>query len=145
MNRAARVNMQNDLVPLDEQDRRLWNAELIAEGCALAVQALRTRQFGAYSLQAAISAVHAEAATSSDTDWLQIVGLYDALFRLEPSAIVALNRAVAIAMRDGPAAGLVLVNDLLQEESLQKYHLAHAAQADMYRRLTRYQELGKAQ
>jgi RNA polymerase sigma-70 factor (ECF subfamily) len=138
--RTARVNMQNDLVPLDEQDRRLWNAELIAEGCALAEQALRTRQFGAYSLQAAISAVHAEASTSADTDWLQIVGLYDALFRLEPSAIVALNRAVAIAMRDGPAAGLVLVNDLLQEESLQKYHLAHAAQADMYRRLARYQE-----
>lgn len=138
--RSTRINRQNDLVPLDEQDRTLWNAELIAEGCTLAVQALRTGQFGAYSLQAAIAAVHAEAPSSADTDWTQIVGLYDALFRMEPNPIVALNRAVAIAMRDGPATGLALVSDLLQEESLQKYHLAHAAQADMYRRLARYQE-----
>ncbi|MFC0349785.1 RNA polymerase sigma factor [Undibacterium danionis] len=131
---------QHELIPLDEQDRSLWNAEQIAEGCALAEQALRTRQFGVYSLQAAISAVHAEAESSAATDWTQIVGLYDALFRLEPTAIVALNHPVAIAMREGPTVGLHLVTALLQEESLQKYHLAHAAQADMYRRLARYQE-----
>ena len=113
---------------------------MIAEGCTLAEQALRTKKFGAYSLQAAISAVHAEAPTSADTDWAQIVGLYDALFRLEPSSIVALNRAVAVAMHDSPATGLALVNQLLEEESLQKYHLAYAAQADLYRRLARYQE-----
>lgn len=138
--RVARINMQDDLVPLDEQDRSLWNAALIAEGCNLAEQALRTKKFGTYSLQAAISAVHAEAPTSADTDWAQIVGLYDALFRLEPSSIVALNRAVAVAMHDSPATGLALVNQLLEEESLQKYHLAYAAQADLYRRLARYQE-----
>lgn len=137
--RVARINMQDDLVPLDEQDRSLWNSALIAEGCTLAEQALRTKKFGTYSLQAAISAVHAEAPTSADTDWAQIVGLYDALFRLEPSSIVALNRAVAVAMHDSPATGLALVNQLL-EESLQKYHLAYAAQADLYRRLARYQE-----
>ncbi|MBY0574510.1 MAG: RNA polymerase sigma factor [Undibacterium sp.] len=138
--RAARVNTQHDLIPLDEQDRSLWNAEKIAEGCALAEQALRTRLFGAYSLQAAISAVHAEASTAAVTDWPQIVGLYDALLRLESSSIIVLNRAVAIAMRDGPAAGLPLVTALLQDESLHNYHLAHAAQADMYRRLARNQE-----
>jgi len=130
----------HELIPLDEQDRSLWNAEQIAEGCALAEKALRTRQFGAYSLQAAISAVHAEAESSAATDWTQIIGLYDALFRVEPTAIVALNRAVAIAMREGPTVGLHLVTALLQDESLQKYHLAYAAQADMYRRLGRYQE-----
>lgn len=138
--RVARINLQDDLIPLDEQDRSLWNAALIAEGCTLAEQALRTKKFGAYSLQAAISAVHAEAPTSADTDWAQIVGLYDALFRLEPSSVIALNRAVAIAMHDSPATGLALVNQLLEEEFLQKYHLAYAAQADLYRRLARHQE-----
>lgn len=136
--RAARVNAAHDLVPLDEQDRALWNIDQIAEGCALAEQALRTQRFGAYSLQAAISAVHAEAPTSLATDWPQIVGLYDALLRLEPSPVVALNRAVAIAMCAGPAAGLPLVTALLQDESLRNYHLAHAAQGDLYRRLARY-------
>lgn len=136
--RAARVNGQGDLVPLDEQDRSLWNAGQIAEGCALAESALRSPGFGAYSLQAAISAVHAEAACAFATDWPQIVGLYDALLRLEPSPVVALNRAVAVAMRDGPDVGLALVTALLQHESLQNYHLAHAAQADMYRRLARH-------
>ena len=138
--RAARVNAQHNLVALDEQDRALWNAEQIAEGCTLAEQALRTRHFGAYSLQAAISAVHAEASTAQTTDWPQIVGLYDALLQREPSAIVALNRAVAIAMRDGPSVGLSLITALLQDESLHNYHLAHAAQADMFRRLARHQE-----
>lgn len=138
--RAARMNATYDLVPLDEQDRALWNAEQIAEGCALAEQALRTGRFGAYSLQAAISAVHAEAPTALATDWPQIVGLYDALLQLEANPVVALNRAVAIAMRDGPAAGLPLVNALLQDAPLRTYHLAHAAQADLYRRLARYPE-----
>ena len=136
--RAARMNAQQDLVPLDEQDRTLWNTTHIAEGCALAEQALRTGRFGAYSLQAAISAVHAEAPTAATTDWPQIVGLYDALLRLEASPVVALNRAVAVAMRDGPAAGLPLVTELLQDDSLRTYHLAHAAQAYLYRRLARY-------
>lgn len=138
--RAARVNAQHDLVPLDEQDRALWDADQITEGCALAEQALRTGQFGSYGLQAAISAVHAESPTAAATDWPQIVGLYDALLGLETSPVVALNRAVAIAMRDGPAVGLQLVTALLQDESLRNYHLAHAAQADLYRRLARYEE-----
>lgn len=138
--RAARMNATYDLIPLNEQDRALWNAEQIAEGCVLAEQALRTQRFGAYSLQAAISAVHAEAPTSVSTDWPQIVGLYDALLQLDPNPVVALNRAVAIAMRDGPAAALPLVNALLQDETLRNYHLAHAAQADLYRRLARYPE-----
>ncbi len=138
--RTARVSGENDLVPLDEQDRTLWNADHIAEGCALAEQALSTRHFGVYSLQAAISAVHAEAPTAAATDWPQIVGLYGVLLRLEPSPVVALNRAVAIAMRDGPSVGLPLVTALVQNESLRNYHLAHVAQADMYRRLARYEE-----
>ena len=138
--RTARVNEQQDLVPLDEQDRSQWDVQQIAEGCALAEQALRTGHFGAYSLQAAISAVHAEASTAQATDWPQIVGLYDALFQREPSSIVALNRAVAIAMRDGPAIGLSLITGLLQDDTLQNYHLAHAAQADLFRRLARHQE-----
>lgn len=138
--RAARLNAQHDLLALDEQDRMLWNTEQIAEGCALVEQALRTGHFGAYSLQAAISAVHAEASTAQATDWPQIVGLYDALLQREPNAIIALNRAVAIAMRDGPSIGLSMITALLQDESLRNYHLAHAAQADMFRRLARHQE-----
>lgn len=138
--RLARVNDQGDLVPLDEQNRALWNAPQIAAGCALTEQALRTPHFGAYSLQAAISAVHAEAATAPNTDWPQIVGLYDVLLGLEPGLVVALNRAVAISMRDGPDVGLPLVTALLENESLQNYHLAHAAQADLYRRLGRNEE-----
>ena len=138
--RLARLNDQGDLVPLDEQNRALWNAPQIAEGCALTEQALRTPHFGTYSLQAAISAVHAEAPTAAATDWPQIVGLYDALLSMEPSPVVALNRAVALAMADGPAAGLPLVTTLLQNDALQNYHLAHAAQADLYRRLGRNKE-----
>ena len=138
--RLARVNDQDDLVPLDEQDRRLWNTLQIAEGCALTEQALRTPNFGVYSLQAAISAVHAEAPTAADTDWPQIVGLYDVLLSREPSPVVALNRAVAVAMASGPAVGLGLVTALLQDVALQNYHLAHAAQADLLRRLGRHQE-----
>ena len=138
--RAARVDAEGDLVPLDEQNRALWNATQIAEGCALTEQALRTPHFGAYSLQAAISAVHAEATTALETDWPQIVGLNDALLSMEPSPVVALNRAVALAMAGGPAVGLPLVTTLLQNDALQNYHLAHAAQADLYSRLGRQEE-----
>ena len=135
--RAARTDANGDLVPLDEQDRSLWNTALITDGCALAEQALSSPRFGVYALQAAISAVHAEARTADATDWLQITGLYDALLQRDASPVVKLNRAVAVAMRDGPAAGLTLVNALLARGELTNYHLAHAAQADMLRRLKR--------
>ena len=133
--RAARVTPEGDLVPLDEQDRSRWNAALINEGLALVKDALASRRFGAYSVQAAIAAVHAEARHAKDTDWPQIVGLYDALLRLEPSPVVELNRAVALAMCNGPQAGITLIEDLLKHDSLRHYHLAHAAKADLCRRL----------
>ncbi|HEX5092279.1 MAG TPA: RNA polymerase sigma factor [Burkholderiales bacterium] len=136
--RAARSRPDGDLVLLEDQDRSLWDRALIAEGVALTTEALRTRMFGAYSLQAAIAAVHAEAPSSAATDWSEIIGLYDVLSRLDPSPVVALNRAVAVAMRDGPAAGLPLVDALLGE--LEGYHLAHAARADLCRRLGRRAE-----
>ncbi len=135
--RAARTDVHGDLVPLDEQDRSSWNMALITEGCALAEQALSSPRFGVYALQAAISAVHAEARAADATDWPQITGLYDALLQRDASPVVQLNRAVAVAMRDGPAAGLTLVNALLAQGELTNYHLAHAAQADMLRRLKR--------
>lgn len=133
--RAARVRDSGDLILLEDQDRSLWNREQIAEGSALVERALSTRQIGPYVLQAAISAVHAEAPSAAATDWVQIVGLYDVLARLNPSPIVALNRAVAVAMRDGPAAGLTLVEEVLAEGELADYRLAHAAHADLCRRL----------
>lgn len=135
--RAARSDAQGDLVPLEEQDRGSWDAGRIAEGCALAERALATGRFGPYALQAAIAAVHAEARNAKDTDWAQIVGLYDALLHMEPSPVVELNRAVAVAMRDGPVAGLALVDGLLAAGRLDQYHLAHAARADFCRRLGR--------
>ena len=135
--RAARTDARGDLVPLDEQDRSLWNTAYITEGCALAEHALRLPGFGAYALQAAISAVHAEAREASSTDWPQITGLYDALLQRDDSPVVHLNRAVAVAMRDGPSAGLALIDALLAQGELANYHLAHAAQADMLRRLAR--------
>ena len=135
---------EGDLIPLDEQDRRLWNATFITEGCALAERALGTSRIGPYALQAAISAVHAEAKHRNDTDWPQITGLYDALLQREPSPVVELNRAVAIAMRDGPAAGLTLVDALLARGELDQYHLAHAARADLCRRLGRLDEARSA-
>ena len=138
--RLARLDEHGDLIPLDEQNRALWNAAQIAEGCALTEQALRMPHFGTYSLQAAISAVHAEARTATETDWPQIVGLYDVLLSNEPGPVVALNRAVAVEMASGPAVGLPLVTALLQDAALQNYHLAHAAQADLLRRLGRHQE-----
>lgn len=133
--RSARSTADGDLVPLDEQDRSLWNAQLIAEGSALVGHAVSSRRVGAYTLQAAISAVHAQAPRADATDWQQIVGLYDALLRLEPTPVIELNRAVAVAMHQGPQAGLVLVEELIAGGQLQNYHLAYAAQADFHRRL----------
>lgn len=135
--RPARVSVTGELVLLDEQDRRLWNAELIVEGCALVERALGTRRFGVYCLQAAIAAVHAEAPTAGQTDWAQIVGLYDVLLRALPSPVIELNRAVALAQRDGPQAGLAQVEALLARGELQDYHLAHSARAEFCRQLGR--------
>jgi RNA polymerase sigma-70 factor (ECF subfamily) len=133
--RAARTSAEGDLILLDDQDRSLWNKVQIAEGVALVEQALATRRFGPYTLQAAISAVHAEASDAGATDWAQIVALYEVLARVEPSPIIELNRAVAVAMRDSPRAGLELIDAILASGELSDYHLAHSARADMYRRL----------
>ncbi len=133
--RAARTSPTGELILLADQDRALWNRDQIAEGSALVERALGSRRFGPYALQAAIAAVHAEAATADATDWSEIVGLYDVLLRAEPSPVVELNRAVAVAMRDGPAAGLELVDAILARGDLQDYRLAHAARADLCRRL----------
>jgi len=138
--RPARASASGDLVLLEDQDRRLWNRQLIAEGVALVERALASRRFGPYSLQAAIAAVHAEAPTFAATDWSQIIGLYDVLSRYDASPVIELNRAVAVAMRDGPAAGLTVVEGLLKAGTLADYHLAHAARADLYRRLGRTRE-----
>lgn len=138
--RTARVSLEGDLILLDHQDRSLWNRELIAEGVALVERALRSRRFGPYTLQAAIAAVHAGAADAASTDWPQIAELYAALAQVEPSPVVELNRAVAIAMRDGPAAGLALVDSLLERGGLADYHLAHSVRADLYRRLGKRDE-----
>jgi RNA polymerase sigma-70 factor (ECF subfamily) len=135
--RAARTSANGDLVLLDDQDRALWDQAAIAEGRALVEQALASQRFGPYTLQAAIAAVHAGAATPADTDWAEIVGLYDLLAQLVPSPVVALNRAVAVAMRDGPAAGLALIDDIFARDELSDYYLAHAARADLCRRLGR--------
>ena len=128
------------VVLLDDQDRSLWNRDQIAEGSALVEKALSSRRFGPYTLQAAIAAVHAQARDSAATDWAQIVALYDVLARADPSPVVELNRAVAVAMRDGPAAGLALIDALLARGDLEDYHLAHAARADLCRRLGRTAE-----
>jgi RNA polymerase sigma-70 factor (ECF subfamily) len=135
--RTARTSPRGDLVLLEDQDRSRWDKKLIAEGVALVERALSSRRFGPYSLQAAISAVHAEAPEAAATDWAQIVALYDVLQRLDPSPVVALNRAVALAMRDGAAAGLAVVEGILGKGELADYHLAHAARADLCRRLGR--------
>jgi RNA polymerase sigma-70 factor (ECF subfamily) len=133
--RAARTSPTGDLVLLHEQDRTLWNRTLIDEGSALVERALASRRFGPYTLQAAIAGVHAHAPTVEATDWTEIVGLYDVLLRVEPSPVIELNRAIAVAMRDGPAAGLALIDALLADGDLDGYHLAHAAHADLCRRL----------
>ena len=138
--RATRTSDDGDIVLLDEQDRSRWDRALIAEGVALVETALRSGRVGPYVLQAAIAAVHAQAPDAGAVDWSQIVGLYDGLMRVAASPVVALNRAVAVAMRDGPAAGLVLVERLLDGGDLGDYHLAHAARADLCRRLERYPE-----
>jgi len=133
--RAARASPSGEIVLLADQDRSLWNRDQIAEGAALVERALVSRRFGPYSLQAAIAAVHAEAQSPEATDWREIVGLYDILLRVDPSPIVELNRAVAVAMRDGPADGLALVDAILARGDLQDYRLAHATRADLCRRL----------
>jgi len=138
--RAARTTPEGELILLDQQDRSLWDGGQIAEGCALVDRALASRRVGGYSLQAAIAAVHARASTPDATDWREIVALYDVLARIEPSPIVDLNRAVAVAMRDGPAAGLALIEALLARGDLDDYHLAHAAHADLCRRLGRTEQ-----
>ena len=135
--RSARTAEDGELVLLSDQDRSLWNRQLIAEGLALVERALASRRFGPYSLQAAVAAVHAEAATAEATDWAQIVGLYDVLVRADPSPVVELNRAAAVAMRDGPAAGLALIDQILERGDLSDYHLAHSARAELLRRIGR--------
>lgn len=135
--RAARTTAEGDIVLLEEQDRRRWNHDLIREGLALVRRALGSRRIGPYGLQAAIAAVHAEAPDAEATDWADIVGLYNILLRLEPSPVIALNRAVAVAMRDGPEAGLALVEAIMADGQLDGYHIAHAVRADLYRRLGR--------
>lgn len=138
--RAAREAAAGEFISLEEQDRALWDRAAIAEGQALAEQALRSGRIGSYALQAAIGAVHADARCWADTDWAQIVGLYDVLLRAEPSPVIALNRAVALAMRDGPLAGLALVDALMRLPELAHYVPAHAARADLCRRAERYDE-----
>jgi RNA polymerase sigma-70 factor (ECF subfamily) len=133
--RIARTSPTGELILLDDQDRSLWNRDQIAEGIELVQRALASQGFGRYTLQAAIAAVHAEAPTAADTDWKQIVGLYDVLARIDPSPIVELNRAVAVAMSEGPSAGLLLVDAILARGDLADYHLAHSVRADLCRRL----------
>jgi len=142
--RAARTSPAGELILLENQDRSLWNREQIAEGVALVEKALNSRRFGAYTLQAAIAAVHAEAESTAATDWRQIVALYNQLVRIHPSPVAHLNRAVAIAMRDGPEAGLKHIDAVLAHGELANYYLAHAARADMCRRLGRSAEARSA-
>ncbi len=138
--RSARSSAEGELILLDRQDRSLWNRDQIAEGIALTESALRSRRFGAYTLQAAIAAVHAETSSAASTDWRQITLLYDRLILVQPSPVVELNRAVAIAMYKGPAQGLCLIDDLLARDELAKYPLAYSARADLCRRLGRLPE-----
>ena len=142
--RAARTSLTGELILLEHQDRSLWNQWQIAEGVALVEKALGSRRFGPYTLQAAIAAVHAQAKSAAATDWRQIVAIYDQLVRMQPSPVVLLNRAVAIAMRDGPDAGLKQIDSVLEQGELADYYLAHAARADMYRRLGRTAEARSA-
>jgi RNA polymerase sigma-70 factor (ECF subfamily) len=135
--RLARTSPDGELILLDDQDRSRWNRALIDEGTTLVEQALASRRVGPYTIQAAIAAVHAAAPTAAETDWAEIVGLYDALARADASPVIALNRAVAVAMRDGPEAGLTLVDAILDRGELGEYRFAHAARADLCRRLGR--------
>jgi len=142
--RVARTSPTGELILLENQDRSLWNREQIAEGVALVEKALMSRRFGAYTLQAAIAAVHAEAESAAATDWRQIVALYNQLVQIHPSPVAHLNRAVAIAMRDGPEAGLAHIDAVLEHRELANYYLAHSARAEMYRRLGRTAEARSA-
>ena len=138
--RASRASADGEVILLEEQDRSLWNRALIEEGGRLVEQALASKRFGPYTLQATIAAMHAEAREASATDWVQIVGIYDVLLRANPSPVVELNRAVAVAMRDGAAEGLELVEGILGRGELRDYYLAHAARADLLRRLGKREE-----
>jgi RNA polymerase sigma-70 factor (ECF subfamily) len=138
--RAARTSPVGGLILLGDQDRSLWNRDQIAEGSALVERSLSSRRFGPYTIQAAIAGVHAKAPNAAATDWAQIVGLYDVLARAEPSPVVELNRAVAVAMHDGPLVGLMLIDAILARGDLADYHLAHSARADLCRRLGRTAE-----
>ncbi|MCI0618101.1 RNA polymerase subunit sigma-24, partial [bacterium] len=142
--RHARTTSDGQLILLDQQDRSLWNQDHIVEGLQLVERALSSRRFGIYTLQAAIAAVHAQANNAEVTDWNQIVGLYEVLLRLDPSPIVELNRAVAVAMRDGPQAGLALVDNLISDGDLADYNLIYAARADLCRRLGKRKEATEA-
>jgi RNA polymerase sigma-70 factor (ECF subfamily) len=142
--RAARTSPSGELVLLENQDRSLWNRGQIAEGIRLVERALLSRRFGPYTLQAAIAAVHSEASDAAATDWPQIVALYSVLGRAKPSPVVELNRAVAVAMRDGPETGLALIEAILARGELADYHLAHSARADLCRRLGRKEEARSA-
>ncbi|MDZ5435423.1 RNA polymerase sigma factor [Pseudomonas fluorescens] len=142
--RVARTSASGELILLDEQDRGLWDSEMIAEGCALVERALSSRRFGPYCLQAAIAAVHAEAPSVDETDWEQIVGLYDVLLRAVPSPVIELNRAAALSKRDGPLAGLALVEAILDRGDLLDYHLAHSARAEFCRQLGRVEQARQA-
>jgi RNA polymerase sigma-70 factor (ECF subfamily) len=142
--RTARTSPTGELVLLQHQDRSLWNRSQIAEGVQLVERALSSRRFGPYTLQAAIAAVHSDAADAVATDWPQIVALYGALMQAAPSPIVELNRAVAVAMRDGAEAGLALIDAIIARGDLTDYHLAHSARADLYRRLGRSTEARSA-
>lgn len=141
---SARTDSEGNLILLEDQDRSRWDRALIAEGTQWVERALSTRRFGSYTLQAAIAAVHAHAARPEETQWGQIVALYDALLTIHPSPVVELNRAVAVAMRDGPEAGLRIIDVLLQQPELAEYHLAHAAKADLHRRHGQYSEAAQA-
>ena len=138
--RAARMSPTGDLILLENQDRSLWNRKQIAEGVALLEKALQSRRFGSYTLQAAIAAVHAESESVAVTDWQQVVALYNRLLQIQPSPVVRLNRAVAVAMLDGSEAGLTQIDEILAQGELANYYLAHSVRADMYRRLGRTAE-----
>jgi RNA polymerase sigma-70 factor (ECF subfamily) len=138
--RAARTSPDSELILLEAQDRSLWDREKITEGLSLVERALLSRRIGPYTLQAAIAAVHAEAPDAASTDWAQIVGLYDVLVRANPSPVIVLNRAVAVAMRDGPASGLKLIDSILTRAELADYHLAYSARAELCRRLGMIEE-----
>jgi RNA polymerase sigma-70 factor (ECF subfamily) len=138
--RAARTSSDGDLILLEQQDRTIWDKSMIAEGSELVAQSMSTGRVGLYTLQAAIASVHSAASAPGETDWRQIVTLYDALLSIEPSPVVALNRAVAVAMRDGPEAGLSLIEELLTHDTLSDYHLVHSARGELCRRLGRFEE-----